>query len=275
MTTITKLICPECRYENEAERVYCHGCGARLSKPAAEAAKNEEAQTIETRERLRRLMDNRGVKARQWATNIAKLLLGSCIAAALIQMFLPPDLPAATGKDLVLGPQIGLELENALFQHRGAQLTYREDQVNSYLGTVFKRKKVSLLDKPMLDFEHGIAQFGEGTFRMTLERSFFGLSIYTSGLYRASTQDGKIRGRERGRTYRSNADSSAIDALRRFSLQRRLEGHGTGSQTGGKICRNRISSADGRPDRAGAVIARDRVSDFSDLHESPHSVSSP
>ena len=192
MTTITKLICPECRYENEAERVYCHGCGARLSKPAAEAAKNEEAQTIETRERLRRLMDNRGVKARQWATNIAKLLLGSCIAAALIQMFLPPDLPAATGKDLVLGPQIGLELENALFQHRGAQLTYREDQVNSYLGTVFKRKKVSLLDKPMLDFEHGIAQFGEGTFRMTLERSFFGLSIYTSGLYRASTQDGKF-----------------------------------------------------------------------------------
>ena len=155
MTTITKLICPECRYENEAERVYCHGCGARLCKPVAEAAKNEEAQTIETRERLRRMMDNRGVKARQWATNIAKLLLGSCIAAALIQIFLPPDLPAPTGKEMLLGPQIGLELENALFQHRGAQVTYREDQVNSYLGTVLKRKKVSLLDKPMLDFERG------------------------------------------------------------------------------------------------------------------------
>ena len=50
---------------------------------------------------------------------------------------------------------------------------------------------------------------------------------------------------------------------------------GTGSQTGGKICRNRISSADGRSDRAGAVIARDRVSDLSDLHESPHSVPLP
>ena len=39
MNTITKLICPECRHENEAERVYCHDCGARLNKPAAAAAR--------------------------------------------------------------------------------------------------------------------------------------------------------------------------------------------------------------------------------------------
>ena len=199
MNIVTKLICAECRHENEEERVYCHNCGARLNKPAAAAAaRNEEAQTIETRDRLRRMMDNRGVKARQWALNITKVLLGSCIAAALIQMFLPPDLPAPSSKDLVLGPQIGLDLENALLQHRGAQLTYREDQVNSYLGNVLKRKKVSLLDKPLLEFERGVAQFGEGTFRMTLERSFFGLSIYTSGFYRASMQDGKIAATSEG-----------------------------------------------------------------------------
>jgi hypothetical protein len=192
-TTSNKLVCTECRHENETERVYCHGCGARLSKPTpALGAKSDEAKTIEARAHLRRMMDNRGVKVRQWVTNITKLLLGSCIAAVLIQMFLPPDLPSAGGKDLVLGPQIGLELENALFQHRGTQLTYREDQVNSYLATVLKRKKATLLDKPMLDFERGIAQFGEGSFRMTLERSCFGLPIYTSGFYRANMQDGKI-----------------------------------------------------------------------------------
>ena len=30
----------------------------------------------------------------------------------------------------------------------------------------------------MLDFEHGIAQFGEGTFRMTLERSFSSFDLH-------------------------------------------------------------------------------------------------
>jgi ribosomal protein S27E len=198
MTTITKLICPECRHENEAERVYCHNCGARLSKPAAAAAKTEQAETIETRERLRRMMDNRGVKARQLALNITKLLLASCIAAALIQIFLPPDLPAPTSKNSILGPQIGLEVEDALLQHRGAQLTYREEQINTYIGNVLKRKKASLLDKPMLDFQRGVAQFGEGTFRMTLERSFFGLSIYTSGFYSANAQSGKIAATNEG-----------------------------------------------------------------------------
>jgi len=193
MTTATKLVCLECRYENESERIYCHACGARLSNPgAAGTAKSEEKKLVEQRDHLRRMMDNRGVKVRQWANKISKLLLGSCMTAAFIQMFLPPDLPAAGGKDLVLGPQINLELEKALFHHSGTQVTFREDQVNIYLGNVFKRKKAALLDKPTLDFQRGIAQFGEGSFRMTLERSFFGLSIYTSGFYRASAQDGKI-----------------------------------------------------------------------------------
>jgi hypothetical protein len=187
----TKLVCLECRYENESERIYCHSCGARLSNPAA-AGKSEETRVTEQREHLRRLMDNRGFKVRQCANKISKLLLGSCITAALIQMFLPPDLPAAGSKDLMLGPQINLELEKALYQHNGTQLTYREDQVNSYLGNVLKRKKAALLDKPMLDFQRGVAQIGEGSFRMTLERSFYGLSIYTSGFYRANVQDGKI-----------------------------------------------------------------------------------
>jgi hypothetical protein len=191
-STATKLVCLECRYENELERIYCHGCGARLSNPAAATVKSEEAKLIEQRDHLRRILDNRGFKVRQWANNLTKLLFGSCIAAALIQMFLPPNLPAAGGKDLMLGPQIGLELERALFQRNGTQLTYREEQVNSYLATVLKRKKAALMDKPMLEFQRGIAQFSEGSFRMTLERSFFGLPVYTSGFYCASMQDGKV-----------------------------------------------------------------------------------
>ena len=191
---MTTLICSECRHENEAERIYCHNCGARLNRSelAAVTAKSEEAKTLETRARLQRMMDNRGVKARQLTLNIAKLILASCAAAALIQMALAPDLPAAPEKELDLGPQIGLDLENAFLQRRGTQIIYREDQVNNYLSNVFKRKKVSFLDRPMLEFRRGVAQFGEGNVRMTLERSLLGWSIYTSGSYRPSVESGKI-----------------------------------------------------------------------------------
>ena len=138
------------------------------------------------------MLDPRGVKTRRLILNIARLILGACLVAVLIQMFLPPDLPGPTGKDLELGPQIGLDLENALMHHRGAQLTYQQDQVNNYLTTALKRKKTSILDKPLLEFRRGVAQFDEGVFRMTAERAVFGLSIYTSVFYRVNVQDGKV-----------------------------------------------------------------------------------
>jgi hypothetical protein len=189
---MSNLVCPECRHENEPERVYCHNCGARLTGTVSNiSGKNEEAKRLETRERLRRMMDNRGVKARQLFLNFARLILGSCVVAALIQMFAAPDLPPA-GKELELGPQIGLDIEKALTQRRPIQFTYRQDQVNGYLATALKRKKTSLLDKPLLEFRRGIAQFDEGIFRMTVERSFFGCSLYTSAFYRANVENGKI-----------------------------------------------------------------------------------
>ncbi len=193
---MSQLVCPECRHENEAERVYCHNCGAKLNRIAGAPipGKTDDADTVATRERLRRLLDPSGVKTRLLLFNIARLILGACLAAVLIQMFLAPDLPASAEKNLVLGPQIGLDLEKAITQHSGTQLTYQQDQVNNYLGNVLKNKKASLLDKPFLEFRRGVAQFDEGVFRMTVERSIFGCSLYTSAFYRANVQNGHATG---------------------------------------------------------------------------------
>ena len=192
--TISQLVCPECRHANEPERVYCHNCGAKLNRtaPAVIPGKTDDAETVATRERLRRMIEQRGVRTRRMIFNIAKLILGACLAAVVIQMFLAPDLPKAAGKELELGPQIGLDLENALLHHRGTQLIYQQNDVNNYLATALKRKKTSILDKPMLEFRRGVAQFDEGVFRMTAQRSVFGLSLYTSIFYQANVSDGKI-----------------------------------------------------------------------------------
>ena len=175
---MSQLVCPECRHPNELERVYCHNCGAKLNRadmPTSIPGKTDDAETVATRERLRRMMDQRGAKARRLIFNLTKLVVGACVAATLIQMFLAPDLPPPAGKELELGPQIGLDLEHAVMQHRGAQLAYQQGQVNNYLANLFKRKKASTLDKPLLEFRRGVAQFDEGVVRMTVQRSILGL----------------------------------------------------------------------------------------------------
>ena len=41
-TAMTKLVCAECRHENEAERTSCHNCGERLDRSAVSAQKKAQ-----------------------------------------------------------------------------------------------------------------------------------------------------------------------------------------------------------------------------------------
>jgi len=88
-----KLVCPECRRENEPERIYCHDCGARLDRTALAkiAPKGEDAK--ETQRRLRTMLDPQRAKIRHLFFKTSKVILGAMTAAAIIQMILPPDMP--------------------------------------------------------------------------------------------------------------------------------------------------------------------------------------
>src|ERR1700704_2505635 len=124
-----KLICPECRRENEAERIYCHDCGARLDRTALakEPPKGEDVK--ETQRRLKSLLDPQRAKMRLMFFKVSKLVLGALALAAIVQMILPPDVPppAKTGE---FPPQINLDLENAAMNHGAAPLRYTQAQVN-------------------------------------------------------------------------------------------------------------------------------------------------
>src|SRR5205807_2852671 len=75
-----KLICPECRRENEPERIYCHDCGARLDRTALAkiAPKGENAK--ETHRRLRTMLDPQRAKMRLLFFKVSKLILGAFAA---------------------------------------------------------------------------------------------------------------------------------------------------------------------------------------------------
>src|SRR4051812_34189988 len=162
-----KLVCPECRRENEPERIYCHDCGARLDRTALAkvAPKGEDPKA--TQRRLRTMLDPGRVKMRLMFFKISKLILGACATAAVVQMLLPPDVPPRA-KSGDFPPQINLDLENAALNHGSAPLRYTEAQVNAYLGSALKSKQAAL--SKVLQFERAFVSFDENVCRITAER---------------------------------------------------------------------------------------------------------
>ena len=184
---MTKLVCPECGHENEPERVYCHRCGARLDRSAVASLRQKEAK--DTQRHVRKMLNPPKAAFRRLFFRVSKLVLGACLAAAVIQMILPPDVPSAA-KD-VAPLQINLDLENAIYSHRPAQLEYTEEQVNAYLAYTLKGKQAAL-NKPLLNFKRAIVGFGEGAVIITAERSLFGYSLYSGSAYAVRAGEGKI-----------------------------------------------------------------------------------
>jgi len=190
-----KLICPECRRENEPERIYCHDCGARLDRSALAKVTPKGEDPKETHRRLRSMLDPKRAKIRQMFFKVSKLILGSCALAALIQMLLPPDVPPRV-KSAEFPTQINLEMENATMNRGAAPLRYTEAQVNAYLGNALRSKQTAL--SKLLQFERAIVNFDENVCRVTAERSLLGYSIFTATSSKVTLQDGKLTASNNG-----------------------------------------------------------------------------
>lgn len=190
-----KLVCPECRHENEPERIYCHDCGARLNRSALAKVAPKTEDPKDTQRRLRSMLDPRRGKIRLMFFKVSKLILGSCALAAFIQMLLPPEVPPRA-KSAEFPPQINLELENAAMNHGVAPMRYTEAQVNAYLGNALKSKQTAL--SKLLQFERAFVNFDETVCRVTAERSLLGYSIFTATSSKVTLQDGKLTASNNG-----------------------------------------------------------------------------
>ena len=189
------LICPECRRENEPERIYCHDCGARLDRTALakSAPKGEDAK--ETQRRLLTMLDPQRAKMRHLFFKTSKMILGAFALAAVIQMILPPDVPPRL-KTGDFPPQINLDLENAALNHSATPMQYTETQVNAYLGSALKSKQAAL--SQVLQFERATVKFDETVCSITVERSLFGFSVFTTTSSKVTLQNGTLTAANNG-----------------------------------------------------------------------------
>lgn len=190
-----KLVCPECRRENEPERIYCHDCGARLDRTALAKVAPKGEDVKETQRRLRTMLDPQRAKMRLMFFKFSKLILGAFATAAILQMVIPPDVPARP-KSGEFPPQINLELENAAMNHGSPPLRFTDAQVNAYLSTALKNRKDAF--NKYLQFERAFVSFDENVCRVTAERSLFGFSVYTSTSSRVSLENGTLKAANNG-----------------------------------------------------------------------------
>ena len=183
--TSTKLICAECRHENEAERIYCHNCGERLDRSAV-AVKKKVDDAAEARRHLQKMLQGPS-RTRQNFFTASKLVLAAAGTAGLLQMFLPPEFPPAVKTTAPV--QLDLELEKA--SYKPVVLTFSQQDVNAYLTSRLTTKKKAM-NKPLLNFERAAVVFKEGRCIIGWERSVFGYSVYSLSSYRVDLSSGKI-----------------------------------------------------------------------------------
>jgi hypothetical protein len=189
-----KLVCPECRRENEPERIYCHDCGTRLDRSALRREKAKVEDPSATRKRLRSMFDPKGAMLKRRFIQASQLILGALLLAVLVQMFRAPDVPERP-KTFELS-QINLDLENAITTPGAAPLRYSDDQVNAYLGSTLKGKRKTLSN--YLQFERAVVGLEENVCRATVERSIFGFSVFSTVDFTPQLENGKLTGRVLG-----------------------------------------------------------------------------
>ncbi|MEO7167631.1 MAG: zinc ribbon domain-containing protein [Spartobacteria bacterium] len=188
---MSKLICPDCQHENEAERIYCHNCGARLDRTGL-AKENPAAAdpTAETQKHLKKLFKPGRGNGKLVAVKLFKIILGALVVAALIVMILPANLPPVQ-KSYAFAPMINMDLVQAVSSRQATPLVYNEEQVNSYITSNLRRKD-SPSHEGFFPLRRILVQFQEGQCTINTVRELFGYPIYGGASYRVSIDHGKL-----------------------------------------------------------------------------------
>jgi len=175
---LPNLVCKECGYANEGERIYCHNCGLKLDREELILQEQQQAATFQKRQReVKKIMTPaRRNFAKTWKT-LWKTLAWAAIAGALIDAALPPEggTPSAKSEEMTDPSQIDSLLESLVVAPAGKRITLHEAEVNVCL----KRERFKKLPSwfttaiPL----RALVNFDDGVGRLTFLASVAGYPI--------------------------------------------------------------------------------------------------
>jgi len=190
MTPLPTLVCKECSYVNEGERVYCHNCGAKLDREGLIAQQQKQVISPEKQQReIRKLMrPGENVLATTWRS-LWKTVTLAALAAALFSAAMPPEsmVPMPNKDELTDTPQLDVALEKLTGAATGQRIAISEAQVNAYLKRE-RFKKVPELVNKLIPLQRAFVNFNKDSCRLTVQANIGG---YDLPLYVGLT--GKLR----------------------------------------------------------------------------------
>jgi hypothetical protein len=185
------LTCSQCGFVNEAERVYCHNCGAKLDRSLLPQPEHAGTQSIEkTRKRVQKMANPGGSSVVRELKALANTLIWAALVAAIVQFVREPaDVPPAKSDDLSLR-MVSSDLTDAVESPQPRAIQFTEGEVNSHLRSSLKTKATGML--PGVKFERAYVKFDPGNVNVGLQQSIGGYPIYSGVRYEIGVKDGKL-----------------------------------------------------------------------------------
>lgn len=187
-----KLICAQCGYENEPERVYCHNCGTKLDRSVLPRDTVTQQETLaDTRRRIRR-MTNPG-KLGAWLKGLLKVWVWAAILAAVICIAKrPADVP--TREQEITARIISGDVDAAVDAKQSVTLKATSIDLSQHVRS--RVKKVAIV--PLSKFKRAFVTLDEGKVRLGVEEDLFGYPIFSTIEYQAAVVDGKFAAEKTG-----------------------------------------------------------------------------
>ena len=185
------LTCSQCSFANEAERVYCHNCGAKLDRSLLPKAEEADKESIDkTRKRVQKMTNPGGVKVMAELKTLANVVAWGAMVALIVGILRAPDgLPPAKSEDLTLR-MIGPELAEAIESPQPRTLIITEAEANSFLRSALKTKGAAWI--PGAKFERAFVKFERENVCAGLEQSLFGFALHSGVRCHIGMKDGKF-----------------------------------------------------------------------------------
>lgn len=189
-----KLICKQCNYENEGERIYCHNCGAKLDRSVLPTEKKGEEPLEQTRRRVKKLTSPQRGFFSGAVKHLVSTVAWAALVAAIFEAALPPEgVPPMPKKgELVDAPPIALKLEEISQQSASQELVMSRDVINSYLLNAVKSRPEQNLLGDSIKFERAFVNLRPGACRITAQQSAFDYPLYAGADYQLAIQNNQL-----------------------------------------------------------------------------------
>jgi hypothetical protein len=185
-TSSATLPCPQCGYENEPERVYCHNCGTKLDRSLLpKPTESAEESLAATRKRIKQMT----APGQGWATfkTAINTLIWAALIAALYLLAMPPERLPSREKEAGAN-LISVMIDDALQAPNASTLQFSEADISQHMRN--RVRGVTVI--PGLDFKRAYALINDGKITVGVQQELFGYPLYSTVEYELSVVSGAL-----------------------------------------------------------------------------------